>query len=138
MWTTYYEVYKHPQKGFAVCQSGFSIWAYPFPTLWSFASRLWVLGAIMAVLSLTAGVLRELLRAGALPWWAVILFALLFPTRIYMGFKGGYWKARRLERTGYQFCGEVAARNSSGALRKARKGDFGRGVWSGRVWYSEW
>ena len=54
-----------------------------------------------------------------------------------MGFKGGYWKARRLEQTGYQFCGEVAAFTSSGALVKVRKGGFTRSGWSGRAWYSE-
>jgi hypothetical protein len=53
-----------------------------------------------------------------------------------MGVKGGYWKARRLEREGYSLCGEVNAFTSSEALAKARKGDFRRrvafDVWSPR------
>ena len=138
MWATCYDVYKHPEKGLAVCPRGFSIWAYLFPTLWSFASSLWVLGAVMAILSIAAGVFEQIYQAGMLlPGWAVVVIALFFPTRIYMGFKGGYWKARRLERRGYQFCGEVAAFTSSRALWKARKGDFKTSEWSGWAWVSD-
>jgi len=102
-----------------------------FPSLWSFANRLWLLGGIITVLGSGFALLNEVFRAGILPPWALILFALIYPTRLYVGFKGGYWQARRLEQLGYQYCGEVAAFSEAGALTKARKEGFSSSAWRG-------
>lgn len=123
-----YAIYKHPEKGLACSPAGFSPWAYLFGPVWALFSRLWLVAVLVfgaeILLSICLGFVRQLYWAGALPVWIWVTILVLYPTRVYLAFRGGYWKQKRLEATGYEFCGEVRAGLASSAMRKARQGNF--------------
>ncbi|HOB32663.1 MAG TPA: ABC transporter permease [Verrucomicrobiota bacterium] len=119
---TTYEIYRHPEKGLAAAPVTFSIWPYLFAEWWALFNRLWMPAIVAAVLGAGLGFIVRLYSMGVIPFWALCLFILAYPTRLYLAFRGGYWKARQLERNGYSYLGEVTAHTGSAAIAKARAG----------------
>src|SRR6185312_1843572 len=97
------EVYSHPSRGYSAVRIGFSWRAWYFTWLWAFVNRLWGVGFVFFIFQ---GLLIGLIVTGLIsPVWAAV-FA---PISMVFAIQGNTWKAEKLERDGYIYCGDLSA-----------------------------
>src|SRR4051794_30434829 len=109
-----YEVFKHQEQGAKAVKRGFSWPGFFFPYIWALSKQLWLIGAVLLLVSLPLGVfVAEASQQNPYFRWAIALaFGLL------VGFKGNAWRGTNLQERGFQFLGAINARDPQDALAK--------------------